>query len=249
MKKKNEQLIFGFHSLAEAIDAGKEINKVFIRKGIQSEQFTALFRKIKEYGIPYQFVPVEKLNRLVNGNHQGVIAQISLIEYKNLEEIIQRTFEEGRDPFIIVLDGITDVRNFGAIARTAECTGVDAIVVPSKGSVSITPDAVKTSAGALNRVVVSRKNDMEATLTYLKESGIKIVAASEHAKENYFSSDLTGPIAILMGAEGSGISKSLLKLVDTSIRIPMKGSVSSLNVSVAFGIIAFEVVRQRFYIQ
>ncbi len=245
MKNKDTQLIFGIHPLAEAVNAGKEINKVFIRKGIQSEQFTALFKKIREYEIPFQFVPVEKLNRLTSGNHQGIIGLVSLIEYKNLEEIIQRTFEEGRDPFIIILDGITDVRNFGAIARTAECAGVDAIVVPSKGSVSITPDAIKTSAGALNRVAVSRINEMESTLKYIKESGIKVVAASESSEENYFTSDLKGPVALLMGSEGSGISSSLMNLADSSICISMKGSINSLNVSVAFGIIAFEIVRQR----
>jgi len=245
LKNKDTQLIFGIHPLAEAVNAGKEINKVFIRKGIQSEQFTALFKKIREYEIPFQFVPVEKLNRLTSGNHQGIIGLVSLIEYKNLEEIIQRTFEEGRDPFIIILDGITDVRNFGAIARTAECAGVDAIVVPSKGSVSITPDAIKTSAGALNRVAVSRINEMESTLKYIKESGIKVVAASESSEENYFTSDLKGPVALLMGSEGSGISSSLMNLADSSICISMKGSINSLNVSVAFGIIAFEIVRQR----
>ncbi len=245
MKKKNTQLIFGIHSLSEAVNAGKEINKVLIRKGIQNEQFTALFKKIREYEIPFQFVPVEKLNRLVSGNHQGVIALVSLIEYKNLEEIIQRTFEEGRDPFVIILDGITDVRNFGAIARTAECAGVDAIVVPAKGSVSITPDAIKTSAGALSRIAVSRRNDMESTLKYIKESGIKVVAASENSEENYFTTDLMGPVALLMGSEGSGITSSLMNLADSSICISMKGSINSLNVSVAFGIIAFEIVRQR----
>jgi len=245
LKKKNTQLIFGIHSLSEAVNAGKEINKVLIRKGIQNEQFTALFKKIREYEIPFQFVPVEKLNRLVSGNHQGVIALVSLIEYKNLEEIIQRTFEEGRDPFVIILDGITDVRNFGAIARTAECAGVDAIVVPAKGSVSITPDAIKTSAGALSRIAVSRRNDMESTLKYIKESGIKVVAASENSEENYFTTDLMGPVALLMGSEGSGITSSLMNLADSSICISMKGSINSLNVSVAFGIIAFEIVRQR----
>lgn len=245
MKNADSQLIFGTHSLSEAINAGKEINKVFFRKGIKSELFTALFRKIQEYGIPYQFVPVEKLNRLVNGNHQGVVAQISLIEYKRLEEIIQRTYEEGRDPFIIVLDGITDVRNFGAIARTAECAGANAIVVPSKGSVSITPDAVKTSAGALNRIAVCRSNDLKTSLTYLQESGIKIVAASEKSAGNYFSADLTGPVALLMGSEDTGISKTLMDFADTAVCISMKGAIGSLNVSVAFGIIAFEIVRQR----
>lgn len=246
MKNKNTHLIFGYHSLSEAINAGKEVNKVFLRRGIKSEQFAGLFQKIRESGIPYQYVPIEKLNSLVKGNHQGVVASLSLIEYKNLEEIIQRTFESGRDPFIVILDGVTDIRNFGAIARTAVCAGVDAIVIPEKGSVAITADAIKTSAGALNRVAVSRSKNQESTIQYIKESGIKVVAASEKSTENYFNADLTGPVAVLMGAEGSGIKASLLRMADCELRIPSQDSIDSLNVSVAFGIIAFEVVRQRY---
>ncbi len=246
LKNKNSNLIFGIHPLAEAINAGRQINKVFIRKGLRSEHFAALFQKIRDYGIPYQYVPVEKLNRLIGGNHQGVVAMLSLIEYKDLEEIIQRTFEEGRDPFIIVLDGITDVRNFGAIARTAECAGIDAIVIPEKGSVAITPDAFKTSAGSLNRISVCRRKDMESTMKYLKESGLKIIAAMESARDIFFHADITGPVALIMGSEGSGIRSTILSLVDSRLHIPMKGSINSLNVSVAFGIIAFEVVRQRY---
>ena len=245
MKSKTEHLIFGIHPLAEAINAGKEINKVFIRKGIKNEVFSVLFQKIRGYGIPFQFVPVEKLNRLTKGNHQGVVALLSLLEYKNLEEIVQQVFEQGRDPFIIILDSITDVRNFGAIARTAECAGVDAIVVPEKGAAVITPDALKTSAGALNRVAVSRRKDLESTLRYLRESGLRIIAASEKSSDNYYDTDLTGPIALLMGSEGSGITPKLQILADNSVRIPLKGSINSLNVSVAFGIIAFEILRQR----
>ena len=167
LKKSSEQIVFGIHPVAEAINSGKELNKVLIRKGVKGEAFNMLFQKIRDRGIPYQFVPVEKLNRLTRSNHQGVIALLSLIEYKNLEEIIQRTFEEGRDPLILVLDRITDVRNFGAIARTAECAGVDAIIVPERESVTITPDAIKTSAGALNRIAVSRKRDLKEAIKYL----------------------------------------------------------------------------------
>lgn len=245
MKSNTTHLIFGFHPLAEAINAGREIHKVYIKKGLKNEHFVTLLQKIRENGIPYQYVPVEKMNRLVRGNHQGVIAQLSLIEYKNLEEIIQRTFEDGRDPFIIILDRITDVRNFGAIARTAECAGVDAIIVPEKGSVCITPDAFKTSAGALNRIAVSRSKDLKSTLKFLKESGMKVIAASEEAPDIYFETDLSGPVAILVGSEDSGIDITLKKAADAYVRIPMKGSIESLNVSVAFGIIAYEVLRQR----
>jgi 23S rRNA (guanosine2251-2'-O)-methyltransferase len=245
LKKSAKQIVFGIHPVAEAVNSGKELNKVLIRKGLKGETFTHLFQKIRDEGIPYQFVPAEKLNRMTRGNHQGVIALLSLIEYKNLEEIIQRTFEEGRDPLILILDRITDVRNFGAIARTAECAGVDAIIVPERESVAITPDAIKTSAGALNRIAVSRKRDLKQVISYLKASGIRIIAASEKAEAYYSSSDITGPVALLMGAEDTGISPELLKMSDTQVKIPLAGSIESLNVSVAFGILVFEVVRQR----
>ncbi len=245
LRERTTQSVFGIRPVAEAINAGREINKVLIRKGLHNDQFNELFQKIRESGIPYQFVPVEKLNSITNGNHQGVIAILSLIEYKNLEEIVQRTFEEGRDPFLIVLDRITDVRNFGAIARSAECAGVDAIVVPEKSSATITPDAIKTSAGALNKVPVCRRKDLLTTLQYLKQSGIILAAATEKTSNLYYTTDLRGPIAILMGSEESGISRQLLDIVDIQVKIPLAGSIESLNVSVACGIIAFEIVRQR----
>jgi len=245
LKDNTTQYVFGIHPVTEAINSGREINKVFIRKGLKNEPFNDLFQKIRELSIPFQFVPNEKLNSLTGGNHQGIVAVLSTIEYKNLEEIVQRTYEEGRDPFIIVLDRITDVRNFGAIARTAECAGVDAIVVPEKGSVTVTPDAIKTSAGALNRVAVCRRKDMVETIRYLKEAGISIAAATEKSSSDYFKADLHGPIALLMGSEESGISSQLLELSDKLIRIPLAGSIESLNVSVACGVIAFEIVRQR----
>ena len=243
--KEKEQYVFGVRPIAEAIHSGKEINKVFIRKNMRSEMLGEVFQEIRKAGIPFQFVPVEKLNSMVKGNHQGIIALLSLIEYKNLEEIVQRTFEEGRDPFILILDQITDVRNFGAVARTAECAGVDVIVIPEKNSVSITPDAIKTSAGALNRIAVSRRKDLQLTLQYLLESGIKIVAVTEKSEQYYFRADLQGPLALLFGSEESGISSQLLELSDDRIKIPMAGSIESLNVSVACGIVTFEAVRQR----
>lgn len=231
--------------MAEAINSGKEINKILIRTGSKGENLNELFQKIRETGIPYQFVPVEKLNRVTRSNHQGIIAFLSLIEYKSLEEIVQRTFEAGRDPFILILDRITDVRNFGAIARTAECAGVDAIVVPEKESVAVTPDAIKTSAGALNRIDVVRRKSLTETLQYLKESGIRLVAVTEKAQDYYYRSEISGPLALIMGAEDSGISRSLLDLSDSQVKIPLSGTVESLNVSVACGILLFEVVRQR----
>ncbi len=241
---KSKQYLIGIHSVFEAIRSGKEINKVFIKRDLRGQQFQELFKVIRENCIPFQYVPVEKLNR-INPNHQGIIAFLSLVEYKNLEEIVQRTFEEGNDPFIIALDQITDVRNFGAIARTAECAGVDAIVIPSSGSVSITPDAMKASAGALNRLAVCRTSDLEKTLISLRNSGLHAIAATEKAEKYYHSVDLKGPLVLLVGSEEKGISSKLLKLADTLVRIPMMGSIESLNVSVACGIITFEIVRQR----
>ncbi len=243
MKKEN-QIVIGHHPVFEAIRAGKEINRILIKSGIKNQQFTELFRLIRQNNIPFQYVPVEKLNKF-GTNHQGVIAFLSLIEYKNLAEIVQRTFEAGRDPFIIVLDHITDVRNFGAIARTAECAGVNAIVVPTKGSVSITPDAIKASSGALNRLAVCRTSDISNTIKFLQESGLKVVAATEKAEKYYYAADLKGPITLLMGSEEKGVSKEILKMTVSKIKIPMEGSIESLNVSVACGILAFEIVRQR----
>jgi 23S rRNA (guanosine2251-2'-O)-methyltransferase len=245
VNKEKEQIIIGIHPLLEAVKAGKEINKVLVKRGLKGESFSILFGEIRKLGIPFQFVPIEKLNGITKANHQGVIAYVSLIEYKNIEEIIRNCFDIGRDPFVIVLDQITDVRNFGAIARTAECAGVDAIVIPSKGSVSITPDALKTSAGALNRIPVCRTLNLLDTVKYLQDSGLTILASTEKAEEKYFDIDLKGPIALIMGDEERGISMDILKISNNMVSIPLKGEVESLNVSVACGIIAFEIVKQR----
>lgn len=241
---RSKQYLIGIHSVYEAIHGGKEINKVFIKKGLRGQQFTDLIKTIREKGIPFQYVPVEKLNR-ISQNHQGVIAFLSLIEYKSLEEIVQRTFEKGKDPFVLVLDQITDVRNFGAIARTSECAGVDAVVIPTKGSVSITPEAIKASAGALNRLDVCRSESLTDTVNVLRNYGLRTIVATEKAEKPYYSVDLQGPVTVLMGSEEKGVSNQLLKLADDMINIPLKGAIESLNVSVAFGIVAFEIVRQR----
>ncbi|MGD2036205.1 MAG: RNA methyltransferase substrate-binding domain-containing protein, partial [Bacteroidales bacterium] len=183
--KKTDHYLIGIHSVSEAIRSGREINRVFIKKGLKGQHFSELFKVIREKGIPFQYVPAERLNRM-HSNNQGIIAVLSLIEYKNLEEIVQRTYEQGRDPFIVVLDQITDVRNFGAIARTAECAGVDAIVIPSKGSVSITPDAIKSSSGALNTIPICRASGIIKTLDFLKVSGLHLFAASEKSDTSYY---------------------------------------------------------------
>jgi len=243
--KNSKDYIFGIHPVLEAIKAGRDMNKILLRKGVKSEVFTSLQKLIRQNNIPFQYVPIEKLNRITRANHQGVIAFLSLIEYKNIEEIIQRTYEEGREPFILVLDQITDVRNFGAIVRTAECAGIDAIVIPQKGSVSISADAVKTSAGALSRLAICRTSNLIATAQYLRNSGLKLVAATEHTNNFYYTANLLGPIALIMGSEQTGISKPLLKEADDLVVIPLQGEIESLNVSVAAGILCFEVVRQR----
>jgi 23S rRNA (guanosine2251-2'-O)-methyltransferase len=244
-KKKKEQLVIGIHPILEAVRAGKEINKVFIKKGLQSDQASELLQLLRKHQVPIQLVPVEKLNRMSQANHQGVIASLSSVDYFNLAEIVRQCFENGRDPFILVLDHLTDVRNFGAIARTAECAGVDAIVIPSKGSVSITADAIKSSAGALNRIPVCREENLQLTVRYLHDSGLMTIVANEKAENPYYAEELTGPIALIMGSEEEGVSASIIRMADKLIKIPMAGTVESLNVSVACGILSFEVLKQR----
>lgn len=225
----------------EAIEAGKTVDKLLFKTGMKGD----LIILAKNHKIPIQFVPIEKLNRITRKNHQGVIAFISPIEYSDIEEVVQRTFELGKTPFIIVLDGVTDVRNFGAIARTAECAGADAIVIKSKGSVSINSDAVKTSAGALFKIPVCRVENLVKTIKYLKNSGLNVVSASEKASVYFYEHDFTVPCAIIMGSEGQGISLELLKISDKVVKIPILGKIESLNVANAASILMYDVVRQR----
>jgi 23S rRNA (guanosine2251-2'-O)-methyltransferase len=245
VKKEKDSIIIGLHPVSEALSAGKEINKILIRRGLKNESVTALFQQIRELKIPFQFVPFEKLNRITKANHQGIIAFVSQVEYQHIENILQLCYEQGKDPFIIVLDHLTDVRNFGAIARTAECAGVNAIVIPSNGSVSVTTDSIKTSAGALNHIPVCRSENLSQTVKILKDSGLTVIAATEKAGDLHFQTDLKGPIAIVMGSEESGINSSILKSADKLIKIPLQGEVQSLNVSVACGIVLYEILRQR----
>lgn len=229
----------------EAISAGKDIERVLLQKKSDSQAAQELFSLLRQHKIEYQFVPIEKLNRITRKNHQGAIAFLNLVGYTPLEEIVSRAYESGKDPFILVLDHISDVRNFGAIARTAECAGVDGIVIPEKGSVRITADAVKTSAGALMKIPVAHVNSLRDALDYLKMSGIRIAAASEKSDTDVYQADLTGPVAVIMGAEDTGVSASLLDISNLKIRIPMMGEIGSLNVSVAAGVILYEIIRQR----
>lgn len=237
--------IFGIRAVIEAIESGKSIDKVLLRRDIDSDLSRELLAKIKEYGVLTQRVPQERLNRITMKNHQGAIALISPITYHRLENLLPSLYEEGQNPFMLVLDGLTDTRNFGAIGRTADCSGVNGIVIPERNSVSVTPDAVKTSAGGLFYVPVCRERDTLAAVKLLKESGVKVVAASEKASMNYTDCDLTVPVAIVMGSEDVGISNEVLRQCDELVAIPMLGNIGSLNVSVAAGVMMYEVVRQR----
>lgn len=239
-------MIFGIRAVAEAISAGKEVDKILIRKDLSGELAGELFALIKGSDIVVQRVPQEKLNSITRKNHQGVIAFISPINYQPVEEIVASLYEQGKVPFVLVLDHLTDVRNFGAIARTAECAGVDAIIIPSKGSVSVTADAVKTSAGALMNIPVCRVASLYNTVKYLKSSGLQVLGASEKATKNYTDADMTLPLALVMGAEDKGISTEILSLVDTTVSLPQYGKIASLNVSVAAGVMIYEVLRQRY---
>ena len=242
--KKNE-MIFGIRAVIEAVEAGKDIDKILIKKDLQGELVQELFASVKGQNIVVQRVPIEKINRITRKNHQGVVAFISAVTYHKLENIIPSLYEEGKIPFIVVLDGVTDVRNFGAIARTCECAGADAIVIPERNSVSVNADAIKTSAGALHHIPVCREYSVFEAIRFLQNSGLRIVAATEKASCNYTSIDYCCPVAIVMGAEDTGVSADVLKICDHRAALPLMGTISSLNVSVAAGIMMYEVVRQR----
>ena len=242
---KTDHYIFGIHAVLEAVEAGKDVDKVLVKRGVGSELLKKLLATLRRLEIPVQQVPVEKLNRITGKNHQGIIAFLSEISYVDITSLLPTVFESGEDPLILLLDGVSDVRNFGAIARSAECAGVHAIVIPSSGSAAINADAIKTSAGALHRIPVCRHRDMHSVVKFLQESGLRLFAASEKAKDSVHHTDMTGPVGIIMGGEEKGVSYDILRNADTWVSIPMKGSIASLNVSVAAGIMLFEVLRQR----
>lgn len=242
----NEQnLIFGIRAVIEAIEADKAIDKILLQKGLSNELFNQLRKALKGKDIPYQFVPVEKLKRLSDKNHQGVIAYLAELTYYETEETLTGVFEKGKTPLVLILDRVTDVRNFGAIARSAECAGVDFIIIPARGAAQINGDAIKTSAGALHRIPVCREENLKTTIEYLKESGLQIVACHEKTDTLIYEADFKKPTAIIVGSEENGISGEYLKRSDVQVKIPMTGNIASLNVSVASGIVLFEVVHQR----
>ena len=233
------------HPVLEALHAEREIEKIIVSTSLRGQYVGEVRSLCEKKQVPLQYVPNEWFNKIPRVNHQGIIGYLSVIEYQPIEQILPMVYDRGETPFLLILDRVTDVRNFGAIARTATCAGVHAIIVPSRGHALINSDAVKTSAGALNIIPICREENLKNTITFLKNSGLQIVAATEKAKNDYTAVETTGPIALIMGSEEDGISPAYLEMCDTMVRIPLYGEISSLNVSVATGIILYEMVRQR----
>jgi len=245
MTDQQEKYIYGIRAIIEAIEAGKEIDRLYVKKDLSSDLSRNLLDVAREHGILVQRVPVERINRITRKNHQGAVAMLAAVTYYQLDQLVPMLFEQGDNPFVVVLDGVTDVRNFGAIARTCDCAGVNAIVLPERGSVSVGADAVKTSAGALNYVPVCRERNLVDAIRFLKDTGFVIVGTSDKNACNYTDVDYTVPVAIVLGSEDKGISPEVMRLCDKRVVIPEFGHINSLNVSVAGGIIMYEVVRQR----
>ena len=237
--------VFGTRAVIEAIKAGKEIEKILVKKGLSNELSRELFSLVRETGIPVQNVPVERIDRITRKNHQGVLAFLSPITYQKIEHVLPAIYEKGEVPLVLVLDKVSDVRNFGAIARSAEVAGAHAIVIPEKGAAQVNADALKTSAGALNIIPVCREKSLREAIVFLQQSGLRILAATEKGEKNYFETSMLEPTAIVMGAEDKGIEPELLKLADEWVKIPQFGQIASLNVSVAASVLIFEAVRQR----
>jgi 23S rRNA (guanosine2251-2'-O)-methyltransferase len=243
--KENNEFVFGIRAVIEAIKANKEIESLYIQRGISGELIAELKALLKDIDVPVHNVPVEKLNRMSQKNHQGVIAVISSITFQKIEDIIPTIYEKGETPLVLILDGITDVRNMGAIARTAACAGVHAIVIPTKNSAQINADAIKTSAGALFTIPVCRHANLHKIALYLQECGLQIVACTEKTSDLIYNPDYTAPTAIVMGAEDEGISNEIMRMANHLAKIPMFGEIGSLNVSVSTGVILYEAIRQR----
>ncbi len=240
-------MIYGTRAVIEAVRAGRQIEKILLQAGLTNDLMKELVNTLKENNVPYSWVPLEKINRLTTKNHQGVVGLLSAVAYASLQALIDKAYAEGRVPFFLLLDRITDVRNFGAVARTCECAGLDALVIEEKGNSPVTSDAMKTSAGALHHIPVCRVTSLKQAMKDLQENGIQIVACTEKASKNLYEVDLSIPTALLLGSEEDGIAPPLLKEADVSVKIPMKGKIESLNVSVAAGVAIYEVVRQKSY--
>ncbi len=243
--KKKDHFIFGIHPVEEALRSGTGIEKIFIQRELQRSQTIEIITKARGQNIPVQRVPPAKLKRLTPKNHQGVVAITSVIEYQDIGQLVPILYEKGQVPLVCVLDGITDVRNFGAIARSAECAGVHALLVPARRTAMLTADAIKTSAGALYHIPVCRTQNPEEAVQFLRSSGLKVVAATGKADNLYYSVDFTIPVALVMGAEDTGVSPEIEALSETRVKIPMQGAIGSLNVSSAASVLLFEILRQR----
>ncbi|MGY3051926.1 23S rRNA (guanosine2251-2'-O)-methyltransferase [Pedobacter sp. UYEF25] len=243
--KENNEFVFGIRAVIEAIKAGRDIETIYVQRGLSGDLFLELKSVLTDTTIPLSTVPVEKLNRMSQKTHQGVIAVISPITYQDIEDIVPGIFERGKVPFILVLDSITDVRNMGAIVRTAVCAGVHAIVVPIKNAAQINGDAIKTSAGALFNIPICRHGNLQKTCLFLQECGLQLVACTEKTNDLIYTPDYTLPTAVIMGSEDLGISNELIRIADRLAKIPMVGAIESLNVSVSAAIILYEAVRQR----
>jgi 23S rRNA (guanosine2251-2'-O)-methyltransferase len=245
MEEKKMQYLFGMHPVLEAVKAGKKFDKVLLKQGLEGVQFRELMELLKVNEIPFQFVPGERLNRAVRGSHQGVLAYISQIEYVDIEQLVNNALGRCENPLLVILDGVSDVRNLGAIARSLECAGGHGIIVPAKGGAAINADAVKASAGALMRMDTCKVPNLRVAAYYLKQSGFKLVAATEKTENLIYDVDMTGPTAIIMGSEGKGISRLVKDKCDFIVSLPMKGKINSLNASVAAGILMYEIAKHR----
>ncbi len=245
MTDKKEDFVFGLRPVIEALEAGKTIDKVFLQNALQGPLYAELKTLLAKHKIRPNYVPIEKLNRFTRKNHQGVVAFISDVPFYKIEDILPQIFEEGRTPFLLILDRLTDVRNFGAICRTAECVGVDAVIIPEKGAAPINSDAIKTSAGAMYNIKICKENNLSHTVDFLQQSGVHVFAATEKAQKLIYEVDFKEPCALVLGNEETGISKEVLHHADEKIKLPIEGKTQSLNVSVACGAILYEAVRQK----
>lgn len=243
--KRNEEQIYGIRSVIEAVQANQTINSIYIKEGYQGELMGEMLRLLKEKSIPFQFIPREKLVSLGAKNHQGVVAKVAPVDYFTLNDLLANVLAEKEAPVLLMLDRITDVRNFGAIARSAECAGADALIIPIRNAAKITPDAVKTSAGALYTLPVCRELNLKKVVKSLRKEGFQIIAATEKAESKYTDIDYKKPTVIVMGSEDTGIDEEILKFSDEQVTIPQKGKIASLNVSAAATVLLYEIVRQR----
>lgn len=242
---QNQTQIFGLRAVIEAISSNKSIDKIFLQKGLRGELFSEVEHLVKQRAISTSYVPVEKLNRLTNKNHQGAVALISPIAFQNLEELVISIMETEKNPLFLLLDQLSDVRNFGAIIRTAECTGVSGIVIQKKGGAPINGDTIKTSAGAVFKIPICKVDHIKDAVFYLQASGVKVIAATEKTENVLYDISFKEPCAIIMGSEGKGINPSTLKIADEKAKLPLLGEIASLNVSVACGAFLYEAIRQR----